>query len=455
MRIGIIGCGYVGIVTGSCLASHGHHVTMLDTDTKKIDLLRCGEVPIYEAGLESLLKNNRHRMTFFSTYDDFLSDGDEQLEAIFLCVGTPESKLGGADLSYLYSAVAKLPPNQQFVLVVKSTVPVGTCRMIQEAGSFHVVSNPEFLREGVAINDFLRPDRIILGCPPGSPAGGIMADLYRPFVRDPRQIIIMDRWESAELTKYATNAMLATRISFMNDLSRFAENHGADIEEVRVGLGADERIGNAFLYPGIGFGGSCFPKDCNSLIWQDKGETLGVVTAAMNANREQRNHAVGKVLTALLPSHPLTLSLVEGDLQENKKRKTVAILGLAFKPGTDDVRESPGLHIAKTLLGMNVNVRLTDPVALHTAHAEMNRWLLDTPLDDKDPPTIELTYSIYDAVQGADVIVLCTEWPEYRRPDLKELARRANASATVIDGRNIWSRESVLAAGLKYDGIGR
>lgn len=448
MNISIIGTGYVGLVSGACFADVGNTVLCVDADERKIDLLNAGRMPIFEPGLDALVAHNMAagRLGFTASLDEALA----QAGLIFLCVGTPPDEDGRADLTQFLSAVRSIGQRMQgpVVLVNKSTVPVGTAdrvkSLVQEelaargaAIDFSVVSNPEFLKEGAAVEDFMRPDRIIVGS--DNPlATNIMRRVYAPFSRNHEKLVEMDV-RSAELTKYAANAMLATRISLMNELAMLAEALGADIEQVRRGIGSDPRIGPDFLYAGIGYGGSCFPKDVRALLKTsaDHGQPLRILHAIDAVNAAQKNILFRKIACFFKGADKL-----EG--------KTVALWGLSFKPNTNDVREAPSLALIRELFGANCRVQAYDPVAgkearqaLVREHGEARcQHLLGTP------------NSAAAAVEGADVLAIATEWKEFRSPDFGFLARALRHKA-IFDGRNMYEPESVLPFGLAYHGIGR
>lgn len=439
MKITVIGSGYVGLVTGACLADVGNDVLCVDIDQKKIDLLNGGGVPIFEPGLSELIAANvlAGRLAFSSD----LSLGARHGLIQFIAVGTPAGEDGSADLQYVLAAADQIAMHmtEMRVVVDKSTVPVGTGEQVRhtiadrlaargENIPFAVVSNPEFLKEGAAIADFMRPDRIVIGA--DDPAAvRLMQQLYGPFERNRAKLMIMDL-RSAELTKYAANAMLATRISFMNELALLAEDVGADIDQVRRGIGADPRIGSHFLYPGCGYGGSCFPKDVKALIRtaQEHGRELRVVGAVESANEAQKR-VLQKRIRARLGA----------DLTGQR----IAIWGLAFKPNTDDIREAPSLVLIRDLLNMGATIVAYDPMAAREAAHQLG-------------PLERLTFAAkaMDAVEGADALVIVTEWKEFRSPDLERL-RAQLRQPLIFDGRNILDPAQVRDAGLEYTGIGR
>ncbi len=440
MEIAIVGTGYVGLVTGTCLADVGHHVTCVDVDERKIQMLRDGRVPIFEPGLEDMIRNNvEHGRITFSTN---LSSALPGAEAVMIAVGTPEGEDGSADLQHVM-AVAKTigsEATRDVFVIVKSTVPVGTCDQVEAAVraefsrrgvkyACHVASNPEFLKEGAAIEDFMKPDRIVGGV--SDPAmEKLLRKIYRPFtLDDPSKLIIMER-RSSELTKYAANCMLATRISFMNELSRLCENVGANIDSVRAGMGSDPRIGRKFLYAGPGFGGSCFPKDVSALIMtaRQRDCRLGVLEAVWQANKDQKEFVARKVTQHF------------GD---NLQGKTLAVWGLAFKPGTDDVREAPAMTIIQYLLDHGASVVAHDPEAIDSFRRGFGE-------------KARLTYadSGYAAAAGADGLLLVTEWNQYRRPNWQKLGQQMRAKV-VFDLRNQYDSESLADQAFTYYCVGR
>lgn len=436
MRICVVGTGYVGLVAGAGFAEFGNDVVCADIDESKIQKLLDGEIPIYEPGLAPLVARNvaERRLSFTTDVAQAVSD----VEVIFVAVGTPPKDDGSADLSYVWDVARTIGKHATgFTVVVdKSTVPVGTAdrvlEILRETGpgkDFAVVSNPEFLKEGDAVNDFMKPSRVVIGTD-NEKARELMRYLYAPFVRTRERIQVMDA-RSAEVTKYACNAMLATRISFMNEMAKLCDRVGADVQDVRLGMGWDERIGSRFLFPGVGYGGSCFPKDVKAIVStaREHGVALSIMEAVEDVNAAQK-----KLLAQYVLEH------FGGDV----KGKVVALWGLAFKPHTDDVREAPAYTIARTLLDAGASVRLHDPVARHT-FAEQ--------LLPEGPGVVYCDHN-YDAVEGADALCLVTEWPAYRRPDfrrVKELMR----GAAIFDGRNIWAPEVIREFGFKYYGIGR
>ncbi|MGA8892008.1 MAG: UDP-glucose/GDP-mannose dehydrogenase family protein [Anaeromyxobacteraceae bacterium] len=431
MKIAVIGTGYVGLVTGTCLAETGHRVTCVDTDARKISMLRAGGIPIYEPGLEELVKRNARdgRLDFTTSTADAVRDVD----VAFIAVGTPPGETGEADLSYVLAAAGEIGRHisRYTVVVNKSTVPVGSAAKVAAVLSgatkvpFDVVSNPEFLKEGAAIDDFMRPDRIVVGVS-SDRARAVMSELYAPFVRTEQPILFMDP-ASSELTKYAANAMLATRISFMNDVAGLCERLGADVDHVRRGMGSDKRIGYPFLFPGAGFGGSCFPKDVRALMTMARavGLDFDLLRSVERVNERQKRTLVEKALRQF------------GSLQG----LTFAVWGLAFKPKTDDMREAPSITVIEGLIGNGARVRAHDPVATEVAAGLFHG-------------RVELASDPYAAAAGADALVLVTEWNEFRQPDF-ELLKRTMKQPVLFDGRNVWDPQKVRALGFTYHGIGR
>lgn len=437
MKITLVGTGYVGLVTGACLADVGIQVTCVDIDQKKIDGLENGIMPIYEPGLKDIvLRNHAKGRLHFSTN---LGEAIKGSGAAFIAVGTPPGEDGSADLKYVLGVAQEIGQTMDDYLVVitKSTVPVGTAEKVRGAVasaldkrsasfSFDVASNPEFLKEGAAIEDFMKPDRIVVGID-SERAREIMARVYRPFTLNGHPVIFMDI-PSAEMTKYAANAMLATKISFMNDIANLCERMGADVNQVRKGIGSDPRIGNKFIYPGIGYGGSCFPKDVKALAstGRENGHTMRILEAVEAVNDAQKSVLFNKIN-----------AYFGGEL----RGKTVAFWGLSFKPNTDDMREAPSLVIANLLLDAGAHVRAYDPVAMEEAKYQ---------LGDR------ITYCAdeMEAVRGADALALITEWAEFRVPDWSTVANEMNGKV-LFDGRNLYRREIVGEVGFDYFGIGQ
>ena len=434
MKVCVVGTGYVGLVAGAGLAEFGNTVTCTDINEEKIAMLNRGEIPIYEPGLERLVKKNSSTERLFFSTD--ITAAAAEAEVVFLAVGTPMGEDGSADLSQLFAAAEMVAKGLQgfTVIVDKSTVPVGTAEKVTEVMAKHtdaeytVASNPEFLKEGDAVADFMKPDRVILGTNHPK-AATLLRYLYGPFVRTNDRILMMDP-RSAELTKYASNAYLATRVSFMNEMSRICDSLGADVELVRRGMGMDRRIGPKFLFPGIGYGGSCFPKDVSALLHMSQAtETpLQIVSATDAVNATQKEILVQKVLKHF-----------DGDI----KGKTFAVWGLAFKPKTDDIREAPSLVVVKGLLDAGAKVRGFDPIARETFGEAFGTH-----------ENLEILDSPYEATEGAHGLLLCTEWPELRRPDFRRVASQM-AVPVVFDGRNIWKPSYLGEIGFTYYGIGR
>ncbi len=432
MKVAVVGTGYVGLVVGACLAETGNDVICADQDAAKIDGLRHNLVPIYEPGLEPLVVRNQRdgRLQFMTD----VGAAVERSDVVFIAVGTPPNEDGSADLQHVLDVgrIVGRHMNRSKIVVTKSTVPVGTAERLraeiakQTSTPFHVCANPEFLKEGAAVEDFMKPDRVVVGVD-GPVAAEIIGELYAPFVRTGNPIIFMDL-ASAEMTKYAANAMLATRISFMNQLARLCDAIGADVTLVRKGIGADRRIGPAFLFPGPGYGGSCFPKDVKALVrtGHEKGVPLDILQAVEAANERQKQVLFEKLERRLGPA-------VRG--------AAIAVWGLAFKAETDDVRESPALALVEQLLAAGAAVRVHDPAALATAR----RYLGD-----------RVTYAAnaYDAVEGATALAVVTEWREYRNPDFERI-KRALSRPLIVDGRNLYDPQRMARLGFEYDSIGR
>jgi UDPglucose 6-dehydrogenase len=432
MKICVIGTGYVGLVAGAGFADMGNDVTCCDIDGEKIAALKRGEVPIYEPGLDKLIAHNVEESRLAFTTD--MAAAVAGAEVVVLAVGTPPAPDGSADLRYILQAAetAARALSGWAVLVTKSTVPVGTGDKIEAImrqharHEFAVAANPEFLKEGDAVNDFMKPDRVIIGTSDPRALATLQA-LYTPFTRSSDRIMVMDR-RSAELAKYAANAMLATRISFMNELAGLCDAVGADIELVRKGLGADARIGSKFLYAGAGFGGSCFPKDLRAVISTAKEAGMGLqVLSAVEAVNQRQKHYLAERL----------LKHFHGDLAGRK----IAVWGLAFKPGTDDVREAPALVLIEDLLAAGACVAASDPVAIPAVRKVLGE-------------RVEFQASNYQCAEGADALALVTEWHDYRRPNFARL-RSIMRTPVVVDGRNVWEPSEVRAAGFTYYGVGR
>lgn len=436
LKVAIVGTGYVGLVTGTCLAEVGMQVTCIDIDQRKIDGLKAGKMPIYEPGLEEMVTKNFERGKLHFSTD--LASSIQGADVAFIAVGTPPGEDGSADLKYVIGVAEEIgrSMNDYLVVVTKSTVPVGTAEKVRNAVStelkkrdanldFDVASNPEFLKEGAAIDDFLKPDRIVIGVE-STRAEDVLKKLYKPFVLNGHPIISMDI-PSAEMTKYAANAMLATKISFMNDVANLCEIMGADVNMVRKGIGSDPRIGNKFIYPGIGYGGSCFPKDVKALVKtaSENGYEMQVLKAVESVNDKQKSVLFHKVLA---------------HYNGNIKGKTFAIWGLSFKPKTDDMREAPSLVIIDLLLKAGAIVKVHDPVAMQEASHSL-----------KD--SVSYCDKQEDALNNADALCIVTEWPEFRSPDFRELHEKLN-DKVIFDGRNIYDANEVRDAGFTYYGIG-
>ena len=432
MKIAVVGTGYVGLVAGACLAESGNNVTCIDSDTGKIEGLKKGKIPIYEPGLDDLVKRNTKegRLRFTTN----LKEGVQSSLLIFIAVGTPPNDDGSGDLSAVF-AVAKdiaTAMDDYKIVITKSTVPVGTTRRVKEIISgftdheFDVASNPEFLKEGTALTDFMKPDRVVIGTDDVRVAE-IMKELYAPFVRTENPIIVMDI-ESAEMTKYAANTLLATKISFMNEIANLCEQVGANVENVRRGIGADKRIGYQFLFPGVGYGGSCFPKDVKALIKTAEiaGYELKIAKTVDEVNFAQRERFFQKIY-----------DYFNGDLKGHK----IAMWGLAFKPGTDDMREAPSVTIINRLLEHGVEVNVHDPKANEVAKSIF-------------ADRISYFDDAYAALEGAEALILVTEWPEFRSPDFQRMKKLMKKSV-IFDGRNLYNPAKLREMGFTYYGIGR
>ena len=436
MKITVVGTGYVGLVTGACLSEVGINVNCVDIDQKKVDDLNNGILPIYEPGLKDIVDRNSkaNRLKFSTSLKDSIVDS----EVIFIAVGTPPGEDGSADLKYVLSVATEIGKHAKnyTVVVTKSTVPVGTAKKVSKALKTEldirssniivdVASNPEFLKEGAAIDDFMKPDRIVCGVD-SEKAKDVLSRLYKPFTLNGHPTLFMDI-PSAEMTKYAANAMLATKISFMNDIANLCEIMGADVNNVRKGIGSDSRIGNSFIYPGIGYGGSCFPKDVKAIIktGEENGYDLRVLQSVEDVNNDQKHVLVKKV---------------KSEFGNNLNGKHFALWGLSFKPDTDDMREAPSIVIAKELIALGATVSAYDPVA----GAEAKKYLGNS---------IMYSDNSYSALKGADALLLVTEWKEFRFPEwnrIKDLLK----TPIIFDGRNIYSSSELRAAGFVYHGIG-
>ena len=442
MRLTMVGTGYVGLVTGVCLSNTGNDVVCLDTDNRKIDMLKRGECPIYEPGLTDLMERNvaAGRLKFSTDVQGAHRDAD----MIFICVGTPSDERGHTDLKYVQSAADDIadvlkslgPKQKPKIVVVKSTVPVGTTLMVrdrirQRVGTeipFEVADNPEFLKEGAAIDDFNKPDRVVVGVEKEW-VGEAMKDLYDPFVRNGHPIFVMDVL-SAEMVKYASNNFLATKISFINEMANLCEAYGANISRVREGMCSDKRIGNAFLYPGLGYGGSCFPKDTLACIMMgDKAGIEATLSKAVHGvNQKQRDRFFDKIQGAFKKDGGLT-------------GKTVAFWGIAFKPRTDDIREAPALTLMRKALGFGAKVRAFDPVANENARRELG-------------PSVAICDDMYSALEGADALVVSTDWDEFKSPDFDRVARTMRRKL-IFDGRNLYRQSQMAQMGFTYHSVGR
>ena len=436
MKIAVIGTGYVGLVTGTCFAETGNDVICVDIDQSKVEKLSSGHITIYEPGLEKIfLKNQKDERLSFTTS---LSEGIKDAQVIFLALPTPPGEDGSADLKYILGVAKELgaliKKGDYKVIIDKSTVPVGTAEKVRKAlmdnggieGTFDIVSNPEFLREGVAVEDFMKPDRVVIGTS-SEKAKIILSELYAPFVRQGNPIIFMDE-KSAELTKYAANSFLAMKITFMNEIAQLCELLGADVDMVRRGIGSDDRIGKRFLFPGIGYGGSCFPKDVQALAKSstEVGYNFKILAAVMDVNEKQKLH--------LIPS-------IKAYFNNDLKGKKIALWGLAFKPNTDDIREAPALYLIEALLAAGATVAAFDPEAMQNVKQLVGE-------------TISFVENQYEALQGADILVIATEWSEFRTPDF-ELIEKGLPSKVIFDGRNLFEVTKMQEMGYTYISIGR
>ncbi|MBB3123189.1 UDPglucose 6-dehydrogenase [Mesoflavibacter sabulilitoris] len=432
MKIAVIGTGYVGLVTGTCLAETGNEVLCIDIDQEKVNKMQNGEVPIYEPHLDVLFERNikANRLRFSTSLEEGLEHGD----IIFLALPTPEDEDGSADLKYILGVadnIGKLIKDYK-VIVDKSTVPVGTSDKVKAAIAKHakvefdVVSNPEFLREGFAVDDFLKPERIVVGSS-SERATKLMEKLYKPYVRSGNPIIIMDE-KSAELTKYASNSFLAAKITFMNEIANFCEKVGADVDKVRIGMGTDSRIGKRFLFPGIGYGGSCFPKDVKALhkSGQENNYNFKILDAVINVNVRQK--------LVLIPK-------IENHFNNDLKGKNIAVWGLAFKPETDDIREAPSLYMIEELLSQGANITAFDPEAMSNVKRKLGT-------------KINFANSMYEALKDADALIISTEWSIFRTPDFSKM-KDLMVGHTIFDGRNLYEVKDVVNEGFKYISIGR
>ncbi len=440
MKIAVVGTGYVGLVAGTCFAETGNDVICVDIDPAKIAKLQKGEPTIFEPGLKELILKNQEEGRLAFTTD--LKEAVTKSQVIFLAVGTPSSVDGSADLTAVQKVTADVGTamNGSKIIVNKSTVPVGTAKKVAEilrgqtSHPFHVVSNPEFLKEGSAIDDFLKPDRVVIGTD-SDEAWTVMRELYDPFVRQGNPVIRMTNL-SAEMTKYAANAMLATKISFINEIALLCDRIGADVESVRSGITSDVRIGKHFLYPGPGYGGSCFPKDVKALLkaGNEAGLPMRIVAAAEKANERQK-----QVLAEKMEQYFGGTSALKG--------KVIAVWGLAFKPNTDDMREAPALVLIDHLLKAGAHVRAFDPIAHETAPQALKQ-------QGSDLTNFQLSHSAYQALEGADALALVTEWNEFRLPDFERI-KSLLKKPVIFDGRNIWKPDLLKKKGFTYFGIGR
>jgi UDPglucose 6-dehydrogenase len=437
MKLTMVGTGYVGLVTGACFANTGNTVTCLDVDEDKIAKLKRGESPIYEPGLSEMLDRNiaAGRLRFTTNKDEAYIDA----EIIFICVGTPPDEDGSADLQHVLAvaediadAIDRLGPDQKpKLVVVKSTVPVGSSHKVRDLiraktnAPFFIADNPEFLKEGAAVGDFMRPDRVVCGVE-DEVAGELMRELYEPFVRQGNPILVMDV-RSAEMVKYASNAMLACKISFINEIANLCELYGADVRSVREGMCADTRIGKSFFFPGLGYGGSCFPKDTQAVIGMGRisGFSCLLNEAVHEVNQQQRQHFWNKVVR---------------HFGEDMSARTLAIWGISFKPETDDIREAPSLTIIDRAIRAGASVRAFDPVAAANLRAVRG--------------DVETTDDMYETLDGSDALIVCTEWSQFRQPDFEQIARRLKENV-IFDGRNIYRRKLMEDLGFSYYSVGR
>jgi UDPglucose 6-dehydrogenase len=432
MKIAVVGTGYVGLVTGTCFAETGNKVTCVDIDIKKVTKLSNGEITIYEPGLEKIfLRNTKEGRLKFTTN---LEEGIKDAEIVFLALPTPPGADGSADLKYILGVANDLGKilTHYMVIVDKSTVPVGTAAKVHAAvaanfkGEFDVVSNPEFLREGVAVDDFMKPDRVVIGTK-SERARKVMGELYAPFVRQGNPVIFMDE-KSAELTKYAANSFLATKISFMNEVAQLCEKVGADVDMVRKGIGSDDRIGRRFLFPGIGYGGSCFPKDVQALIMssEEVGYNFQILKAVEDVNELQKLHLIPKIN-----------KYFNNDL----KGKHFALWGLAFKPNTDDIREAPALYIIDALIKAGATVTAYDPEAIPNVQGVLGH-------------KVNYAADQYSTLAGADALIIATEWSEFRTPDF-EIIESKLKNKVIFDGRNLFDVNHIREMGYHYESVGR
>jgi UDPglucose 6-dehydrogenase len=432
MKIAVVGTGYVGLVTGTCFAETGNHVTCVDINVAKIEQMKAGIVPIYEPGLEDMFHRNVNegRLDFTTS----LSEGIAGAKVIFLALPTPPGEDGSADLKYILQVANDLGPllTEYTVIIDKSTVPVGTSELVHAAIAkkaqvdFDVVSNPEFLREGVAVEDFMKPDRVVIGTE-SDRAKEVMTRLYAPLVRQGNPIIFMDE-RSAEMTKYAANAFLATKITFMNEIANLCEKVGANVDDIRRGIGTDSRIGKRFLFAGIGYGGSCFPKDVQALAKtsEENAYQFHILDSVMRVNELQK--------TKLMP-------LIESHFNNDLAGKTIGIWGLAFKPYTDDIREAPALYNIEALLALGCKIRVYDPEAMKNVQELIG-------------DVVEFSKSPYDAIEGADALLIVTEWPQFRTPDFERMDSLLK-NKVIFDGRNLYELPQMQELGYTYYSVGR
>ncbi|MGZ8524782.1 MAG: UDP-glucose dehydrogenase family protein [Chitinophagaceae bacterium] len=432
MKIAVVGTGYVGLVTGTCFAETGNTVTCVDIDVNKVTKLMSGEITIYEPGLEKIfLRNLKEERLFFTTN---LEDGIKDASIVFLALPTPPGENGSADMSYVLGVAEELGKimKEYKVIVDKSTVPVGTAEKVRATiaknfkGEFDVVSNPEFLREGVAVEDFMKPDRVVVGTS-SARAKKLISELFAPFVRQGNPVIFMDE-RSAELTKYAANSFLATKISFMNEIAQLCERMGADVDMVRRGIGSDDRIGKRFLFPGIGYGGSCFPKDVQALVKSSNevNYEFKILNAVMDVNESQKLHLIPKI---------------KRYFKDDLKGKHFALWGLAFKPNTDDIREAPALYMIDALTAEGATICAFDPEAMNNARQTIGE-------------KIEYAESQYGALKNADALIIATEWNEFRTPDFLKIVSNLKNKA-IFDGRNLFDTAAIGELGFHYESIGR
>lgn len=431
MNIAVVGTGYVGLVTGTCFAETGNNVICVDINKEKVKKMQSGVIPIYEPHLDGLFqRNTRSKRLSFTTN---LKEAVDKSLVIFLALPTPPDEDGSADLSHILDAANELGKliKEYKVVINKSTVPVGTAELVKKAigknckSDFDVVSNPEFLREGFAVDDFMKPDRVVVGTS-SERAKKVMEDLYKPFVRQGNPILFMDE-KSSELTKYAANSFLATKISFMNEIANLCEKMGADVDKVRMGIGSDDRIGKRFLFAGIGYGGSCFPKDVQALAKSsdDNKYDFKILKSVMDVNKRQRELFLDKIKKQI----------------KSLKGKKIAVWGLAFKPDTDDIREAPALYLIENFLEEGAKVSAYDPEAMNNVKKELGN-------------KIEFGNDHYEVLKGADALVICTEWSVFRTPDFEQM-KKLMKGKLIFDGRNLYSKEQMKEAGFTYSSIGR